>query len=132
MSSTKYLDFMALDDSGEIIKETMNAARSYCGFFGFIHGVVLDDRLNNKEKAALINQTIDVFFSFMARKYDIDIKLYTDYAVENLEKGKAFETLSLLPAKMIEDASVGLTESKKFLYMEVRDILEVLKSDIEI
>jgi len=132
MSNTKYLDFMVLDERGKIIKETMAAAREYCGFFGFIHGIVLDDRLDNKEKADLINQTIEVFFRFMTKKYEVDLSLYKEYAVENLEKGRTFEALSVMPAKMIEDFSAGLLDAKKFLYMEVRDILVVLKSDIEI
>lgn len=132
MSSTKYLDFLVMDERGKIVKETMSAAREYCGFFGFLHSIVLDDRLDNREKANLINQTIEVFFRFMTKKYEVDLSLYKEYAVENLEKGRAFEALSVMPAKMIEDFSAGLLDAKKFLYMEVRDILAILKSDIEI
>ena len=110
----------------------MSAAREYCGFFGFLHSIVLDDRLDNREKAILINQTIEVFFRFMTKKYEVDLSLYKEYAVENLEKGRAFEALSVMPAKMIEDFSAGLLDAKKFLYMEIRDILAILKSDIEI
>lgn len=131
-SSTKYLDELMLDDKGLITKEVMADVKGYCGLFAFVLGISTMDHLSDREKSRLINNVLDSAMTFMTRKYEANLTLYTRHASENLESGKLFKSLAELPAKMREDYEIGIKEASKFLKVEARDILSILKKDLDI
>lgn len=132
MSSTEYLDKLMLDEKGLIVKEVMADVKGYCGLFAFILSITSMNHLTDREKAGLINNVLDSAMTFMTRKYEANLTLYTRQASENLESGKLFKSLAELPAKMREDFEMGIDEAKHFIRVEAKDILTILKSDLEI
>jgi hypothetical protein len=68
----------------------------------------------------------------MDKRYTANLDLYKKQVTENLKAGKLFEALSEIPAKMQEDYEMGIEGARHFIYTEVRDILKILKSDLEI
>lgn len=130
-SSTEYLDRLMLDDKGLVTKEVMTDVKGYCGLFAFILSIVNMD-VSDSEKVRLINNVLDAAMKFMTKKYEANLSLYTRYVSENLESGKLFESLSVLPAKMREDFEMGIEEAHHFLMTEVRDILSILKVDLDL
>ena len=130
-SSTKYLDQLILDSKGLVVRETMNEIKCYCGLFAFVLSVCSMD-ITDDSKAKLINNILDSSMKFMYRKYEANLDIYTKHASENLESGKLFESLSLLPAKMREDFEMGLAEAKHFLKTEILDILTILQIDLKL
>jgi len=131
-SSTKYLDMMVLDEKGEVVKDVMESIKGYCGFFAFILSVGDRESISNEEKSHLIKQIIESSLLFMSKKYETNLKLYHQHVTENLDSGNKFEKLSLTPAKMREDFEMGLEEARRYLYIEARDIIKILKLDLEI
>lgn len=131
-SSTEFLDKLMLDGTGLVTKEVMNDVKGYCGLFGFVLSVCNTPKISDAEKARLINNVIDSAMKFMIKKYEANLALYNRQAVQNLESGKLFKTLSEMPAKMREDYEAGIAEARKFLKIEIRDILEIMKIDLEI
>lgn len=131
-SSTKYLDKLMLDEKGLVTKEVMNDVKGYCGLFAFTLSICNTPNITDDEKVRLINNVLDSAMVFMARKYEANLTLYNRQASENLESGKLFKSLAELPAKMREDFEMGIEEAKRFLRVEVRDILSILKVDFDI
>lgn len=131
-SSTKYLDMLLLDDRGQVTKEAMDTVKTYCGLFGFVLGVCNNSSLDNTEKSKLITNILDSAIMFMTRRYEVNLDLYNKQVTDNLQSGKLFESLSVLPAKMREDFEIGLNEAHNFLLAEVRDILKILDEDLDV
>ncbi len=132
MSSTKYLDEFLLDDKGQITKDVMDTIKDYCGLFAFVLSICNDVALSDQAKVALIKNIIESSLKFMDKRYTANLNLYKKQVTENLKAGKLFEALSEIPAKMQEDYEMGIEEARHFIYTEVRDILKILKLDLEI
>jgi len=131
MSSTEYLDGVVLDDKGKVVKDVMESIKVYCGFFGFISSICVSD-LSKESKERLISNIIESSLTFMTKKYEANLKLYSAHTSKNMQKGNLFDSLSIKPAKMREDFEMGLKEARKYLYIEARDILKILNSDLEV
>jgi len=131
-SSTKYLDDFLLDGKGQITKDVMDTIKDYCGLFAFIMTICNDTELSEQAKVALIRNIIESSLKFMDRRYAANLNLYKKQVTENLKSGKLFEALSEIPAKMQEDYEMGIEGARNFIYTEVRDILKILKIDLEI
>lgn len=131
-SSTKYLDKLMLDEKGLVTKEVMADVKGYCGLFAFILSICSVTNITDEEKARLINNVLESAMTFMTRKYEANLTLYTRQASENVESGKMFKSLAELPAKMREDFEMGITEARHFLKVEAKDILTILKIDLEL
>ena len=131
-SSTKYLDNLLLDDRGKVTKEVMDTIKGYCGLFGFVLSVCNNTHLDDSEKAKLILNILESSLIFMTKRYEINLELYNKHVTDNLQTGKLFESLSVLPAQMREDFELGLNEAHEFLLTEVRDILKILEIDLDI
>lgn len=132
MSSTKYLDEFLLDDKGQITKDVMDTIKDYCGLFAFVLSICNDTGLSDQAKAALIKNIIESSLKFMDKRYMANLDLYKKRVTENLKVGRLFEALSEIPAKMQEDYEMGIEEARHFIYTEIRDILKILKIDLEI
>jgi len=131
-SSTEYLDKLILDDKGLIIKDSVESIKGYCGLFAFVLSICGNENLTDKDKISLINNIIEASLGFMRKKYEANLDIYNRQASENLESGNLFKSLSQLPAKMREDFEVGLEETRDLLYTEIRDILKILKIDLDL
>lgn len=131
MSSTEYLDKVIMNDKGMIVKDVMDSIKLYCGLFGFISSVCNAD-LSKEVKERLITNIIESSLAFMTKKYEANLQMYTSQISKSVEKGNKFNALSIKPAKMREDFEMGLEEAKKYLYIETRDILKILNSDLEV
>lgn len=130
-SSTEYLDMLMLDDKGLVTKEVMSDVKGYCGLFAFILSICNMD-ITEEEKSRLVNNVLEAAMKFMTKKYEANLTLYTRHVSENLESGKLFESLSVLPAKMREDFEMGIDEAHHFLMTEIKDILSILKVDLDL
>lgn len=91
-----------------------------------------DLALSDLEKSALIRNIIESSLKFMDKRYTANLTLYKKQVTDNLKAGKLFEALSEIPAKMQEDYEMGIEEARHFIYTEVRDILKILNSNLEI
>jgi len=132
MSSTKYLDEFLLDDRGKITKDVMDTIKDYCGLFAFVMSICNDQILSDQAKADLIRNIVESSLKFMSKRYLTNLNLYNKQVTDNLKTGKLFEALSEIPAKMQEDYEMGIEEARHFIYTEVRDILKILKINLEI
>lgn len=131
-SSTKYLDELMLDGKGLVTRDVLADTKGYCGLFAFILSICSLEHVTDEQKVKLINNVLDSAMKFMTRKYEANLTLYNRQASENLEAGKIFKTLSEMPAQMREDFEMGIEEARHFLRMEAKDILKILKIDLDI
>jgi len=131
-SSTEHLDNIILDEVSLVVRDSLEGIKDYCGLFAFVLSICNNDELDEQGKINLIRNIVDASISFMRKKYEVNLAIYNSKAAENLEKGKLFESLSLLPAKMRDDFEAGLEETRKYLFIEIRDILSILNINLEL
>ncbi len=131
MSSTEYLDQLILDSKGLIVKETMDGIKGYCGLFAFVLSILSLDQPDDV-KVKLINNIINSTIKFTRKKYEANLEIYNNHVSENLEAGKLFHALSVLPAKLREDFEAGLIDAENFLRIEIEDIFVILQSDLKL
>lgn len=132
MSSTKYIDKTFLDEKGLIVRESLDSIKNYCGLFAFVYGICRDEALSDEQRVKLINNIIKVTLDVTKKKYKLNLKIYNQMASENLEPGKVFSSLVDTPAKMQEAYEAGIKEVRKYLYMEIYDIISVLGIELDL
>lgn len=131
-SSTEHLDNLVLDDRSLVVRDSLDSIKGYCGLFAFVLSICNNTNLDDIEKVQLIHNIVDASISFMERKYEVNLEIYNRNVMDNLEEGKLFESLSELPAKIREDFEIGLQDTREYLFMEIRDILTILKINLEL
>lgn len=123
--STKYLDQAVLDEAGIITKEVIESFKSYCGLFSLVFSIYntnMPDAKKDKLLKAIVNSTLE----FMEKRYQININFYLAQAADNVEKGKLFETLSAIPARMQDDCDRGLEDARELISMEIEGIVKII------
>jgi len=123
-SSTKYLDEHLIDGVGHVTKDTIDIFKSNCGLFGLVFSVYSNKELSVSKKECLINALLSSTFELMELKYKLNLEMYEKYALENIEDGKKFELLSVIPAQIKEDYEAGLKEAKELIVKEIEGIVD--------
>lgn len=126
--STKYLNDTFLDGKGLVIKDVLDVFKTNCGLFALLFSIYSNKDISNSKKEHLVKAMLKSTMEFMEYKYQVNLDLYERYALDNLEKGKKFEALAEVPAKLVEDYELGLKEANEILMLEIDNIIKSIES----
>lgn len=124
--TTKFLDKALLDGAGMITKEVIESFKLYGGLFALIFSIY-NTNIPDSKKDTLLKAIVNSTLEFMEKRYQVNLSFYLAQASKDVEKGKLFETLSAVPARMQEEYERGLEDARELIAMEIDGIVRVIR-----